>query len=303
MPPIRGTPRSSKAAELLGLDRHGVRVVASDRRRRLDPEALERAFADDVARRLRSMAVVGSANTVNTGANDPPAAIRDVCDHHSVWMHVDGAYGAPAILDPRYAPELEPLGSADSVAADAHKWLYISHDAGIVMVRDAELMRDTFSLIPAYLRESSNPERVTWLPWFSEYGIEQTRWFRALKIWMALPHHGRAGYAESIVRDNRLADHFASRVDEHPDLELVAHHLSIVCLRAHPAGVSDDQLDSLNRAVVRAVQLGGDAFLTSTELEGRFVLRAGLVNPRMAAQDLDRIIDTIVQETQRQRRT
>jgi aromatic-L-amino-acid decarboxylase len=138
---------------------------------------------------------------------------------------------------------------------------------------------------------------VTWLPWFSEYGLEQTRSFRALKIWMALLYHGRSGYAESICRDNRLADRFAELVDAHPELELVAHNLSIVCLRACPAALPGDQLDAHNHAVLRAVQLGGEAFVTSTQLDGRFVLRAAFVNPRMTTHDVERIVDEIVSQS------
>ncbi len=290
-----------KAAELLGLGTKALRTVPTDDRWRLDPVALDQAITEDIASGWQPMAVAASAGTVNTGAIDPLAEIREICDRHSVWMHVDGAYGAPAILDPRYRSELEPLRAADSLAVDAHKWLYIPYDAGVVLVRDAELMRDTFSLVPSYLRQEADPDGVTWLPWFSEYGLEQTRSFRALKIWMALLHHGRSGYAQSISRDNCLADHFADRAVAHPELQLVAHHLSVVCLRACPAGIPDGQLDAFNQAVLRAVQLGGETFLTSTELEGRFVLRAAFVNPRMATDDVDRMVDEIVRQATRQR--
>jgi glutamate/tyrosine decarboxylase-like PLP-dependent enzyme len=161
-------------------------------------------------------------------------------------------------------------------------------------VRDAEQLRSTFSLVASYLREDSDPEGVSWLPWFSEYGPEQTRAFRALKVWAALRQHGRAGYAESIARDNRLADRLAVHAERHPELELVAHNLSVVCLRCTPPGVPEDELDAFNRAVLRRVQLGGEAFLSSTELNGRFVARACIINPRATAADVDRIADALV---------
>jgi len=297
----QGHSAIAKAAELLGVGTESLRAVPTDDQWRLDPAALEKAIIEDVAAGWRPMAVAASAGTVNTGAIDPLDAIRQVCDRHSVWLHVDGAYGAPAVVDPRYRPQLEPIRAADSLAADAHKWLSIPYDAGVVLVHDAELMRDTFSLVPSYLRENADPHGVTWLPWFSEYGLEQTRSFRALKIWMALLYHGRTGYAESICRDNRLADHFAERVDAHPELELIAHNLSIVCLRARPAGLPNDQLNAHNQALLRAVQVGGEAFVTSTELNGRFVLRAAFVNPRMTTHDTERIVDEIVRQSARER--
>jgi pyridoxal-dependent decarboxylase-like protein len=220
---------------------------------------------------------------------------RQLCDETGVWLHVDGAYGAPAILDPRYTDQLAPLADADSVALDAHKWLYVPYDAGAVLIRDPALMRATFSRVAAYVAATGDPNGVTLLPWFSEYGLEQTRPFRALKIWAALRHHGRDGYARSIARDNRLADHLARLADRADELELVAHNLSIVCLRYRPAErLDDDQLDELNHRVLTAVQLSGQAFLSGTELDGRFVLRACFINPRTTGADVQLIADTVI---------
>jgi glutamate/tyrosine decarboxylase-like PLP-dependent enzyme len=155
-------------------------------------------------------------------------------------------------------------------------------------------MRSTFSRVAPYVRVGEDPEGVTWLPWFSEFGFEQTRPFRALKVWAAIRLHGRDGYARSITRDTLLADRLATLADEHPELELIAHNLSIVCLRYRPPGTPDRALDELNRTVLRDVQLGGDAFVSSTELDGRFILRACLINPRTTEADLSRILAAIV---------
>lgn len=290
-----------KAVELLGLGRTALRTIGCDAAYRIDVAGLEQMLVEDLADGLRPMAVAVTAGTVSTGAIDPLREVRALCDRHQVWMHVDGAYGAPAILDPRYTDELAPMAHADSVAIDPHKWLYVPYDAGAVLVRDAELMRDTFTLVPPYLQEDSDPGGVTWLRWFSEYGPEQTRPFRALKIWMALQYHGRAGYAESISRDNRLADHLAELVDNHPDLDLVAHNLSIVCLRAVPAGLPAAELNEFNRRLLRTVQLSGQAFLSGTEIGARFVLRACLINHRTTGVDVDHIFNTITSEARRQR--
>jgi aromatic-L-amino-acid/L-tryptophan decarboxylase len=283
----------AKAVDLLGLGAAALRVLPADRDRRLPVDALAAALATDRERGARPMAVVASAGTVNTGAIDPLAAIVDVCAARGVWLHVDGAYGAPAVLDRRYATELAPMAAADSLAVDAHKWLAVPYEAGAVLVRDEEALRAAFSRVAAYLREDSDPDGVSWLPWFSEYGTQQTRGFRALKVWAALAHHGRAGYAETIGRDLDLAERLAARVQAAPELTLTSRGLSVVTFRHVRPGAPAAELDRLNREVLRRVQLGGEAFLTGTELDGAFVLRACITNPRMRPGDTDRIVAAV----------
>ncbi len=283
-----------KAVEVLGLGEHRLRALPTDTDRRLDLDALRTGLAADREAGLIPMAVAASAGTVNTGAIDPLGELAELCRAEGVWLHVDGAYGAPGVLDRRYRDRLAPIAAADSLALDAHKWLYVPYDCGAVFVRDAELMRDAFSFVPPYLRESADPDGVSWLPWLSEYGLEQTRAFRALKLWMALAYHGRVGYTEAIGRDIDHAERLAAMVRERPGLELVAHSLSIVCLRCVPPDpVSEDELDAFNQRVLRALQLGGEAFLSSTVLDDRFVLRACFVNPRTREEDLARVIEAI----------
>ena len=283
----------AKAVELLGLGAAALRVLPADRDGRLPVDALAAALAADRERGARPMAVVASAGTVNTGAIDPLAAIAEVCAAYGVWLHVDGAYGAPAVLDPRYAAELAPMAAADSLAVDAHKWLAVPYEAGAALVRDEEALRAAFSRVPAYLREDSDPDGVSWLPWFSEYGTQQTRGFRALKVWAALAHHGRAGYAETIGRDLDLAERLAALVEAAPELTLTSRGLSVVTFRHVRPGAPAAELDRLNREVLRRVQLGGEAFLTGTELDGTFVLRACITNPRMRPGDTDRIVAAV----------
>jgi aromatic-L-amino-acid/L-tryptophan decarboxylase len=285
----------AKAVELLGLGAGALRILPSDRDRRLPVDGLAAALDADRGRGARPMAVVASAGTVNTGAIDPLAGIAAVCADRGTWLHVDGAYGAPAVLDPRYAAALAPMAAADSVAVDAHKWLSVPYEAGAVLVRDEDALRAAFSRVAAYLQEDSDPGGVTWLPWFSEYGTQQTRGFRALKVWAALAHHGRAGYAASIGRDLDLAERLAARVDRTPGLALVSCGLSVVTFRCTPAGVPADRLDAVNRDVLRRVQLGGEAFLTGTVLDGAFALRACITNPRMRPADADRIAAAVEQ--------
>jgi glutamate/tyrosine decarboxylase-like PLP-dependent enzyme len=284
-----------KAVELLGLGRDSIRIVASDAGLGLDPAALEVMLREDLGAGRLPVAVIASAGTVNTGAIDPLAAIADVCARHEVWLHVDAAYGAPAVLTEEYAARLAPLGLADSVAIDPHKWLYVPVDAGVVLVRDAQAMRDAFSLVPPYLRTDGDPRGVQGPPWSSEFGIEQTRPFRALKVWMALRYFGLEGYAALVARDIGMARHFARRVREAPDLELwEPQELSIVCFRCVPDWRLDEaEIDALNQAVLTEIQLGGRAFVSSTVMGGRLWLRACIVNPRASEADMDALVDIV----------
>ncbi len=285
-----------KAIELLGIGSAQLRVVPSDGELSMRVEALDAMLTADIATGALPVAVIASAGTVNTGVIDSLSAIADVCAKHGVWMHVDGGYGAPAIMTAEYRAELAAIGRADSVGIDAHKWMYVPVDAGVVLVRDAKLMRDTFSLVPPYLRSDDDKHGVQGPPWLSEFGSEQTRPFRALKVWMALRYFGTSGYASLIAHDIAMARALAARVRASPDFELwEPQGLSIVCFRATPASIAgdDDATDALNQRILAAVQLGGEAFLSSTVLRGRTWLRSCIVNPGTQLDDIAAVFDTI----------
>ncbi len=205
---------------------------------RMEPAALDDAIARDKEEHRIPVAVIASAGTVNTGAIDPLDEIADICAKHNVWLHVDGAYGAPAVLSAKYGHQLSSLARADSVALDPHKWLYVPVEAGFVLVRDGEALRSALSLVPPYLRTASN---VGGLPWFSEYGFQQTRAFRALKVWMALRYHGVNGYKFAIEKDIQLAEQLAALLRNEKDLEVwEPQSLSVVCSRFIRANVGED---------------------------------------------------------------
>ncbi len=283
-----------KATELLGIGSNNLRVIASDDRHTMSVSDLERAIIADIEAGHTPIAVVATAGTVNTGAIDPLKEIAEVCQEHNVWLHIDGAYGAPALLTDRYRSQLEHLALADSIAIDPHKWLYVPVEAGLVLIRHEQAMRDTFSLVPPYLRTDGSPTGVGGLPWFSEYGFQQTRGFRALKVWMTLKYYGVDGYRREIEADLALAEHLKKLASSHPDLDMVASGLSIVCFRYVPPGIEGgDQLDALNKALLEEIQLGGEAFLSSTIIDGRFVLRACIVNHRTTKQDIEFLVDLV----------
>jgi aromatic-L-amino-acid/L-tryptophan decarboxylase len=279
----QGHTCARKAIELLGFGNRAVRVIPTCDDYRMDVEALDRTLAADVAAAVTPIAVVGTMGTTNTGAIDDLDAIAGVCARYRVWFHVDAAYGGPAVLVPEYADAARGLARADSVALDPHKWMFVPVEAGFVLIRDAEAMRSAFSLVPPYIRTAGSPTGVYGLPWFSEYGFQQTRGFRALKAWMTLKHAGLAGVRRVVEENIALARYLADRVAASPDLELVASGLSVVCFRY---GADD----ALNRALLERLQFGGEAFLTSTELRGRFVLRACIVNYRSTREDVDRML-------------
>jgi glutamate/tyrosine decarboxylase-like PLP-dependent enzyme len=284
-----------KAVELLGIGNQNLRIVPHDRKQKMIPSTLDAMIRADIDGGSTPIAVIASAGTVNTGAIDPLDEIADICHAHGVWLHVDGAYGAPAILTERYRTELGALSRADSVALDPHKWLYVPVEAGCVLVRDAEAMRSAFSLVPPYLRTDGSPTGVGGLPWLSEYGFQQTRGFRALKVWMALKHQGLAGYRDAIDKDIDLASQLAALLRESDDYEVFEpQSLSIVCFR-YVSRKGDDRhaIDAFNKMLLERIQLGGKAFLSSTVISGSFWLRVCMVNPRTTIEDIRALVEIV----------
>jgi aromatic-L-amino-acid/L-tryptophan decarboxylase len=281
-----------KAAELLGIGAAGVRVIPVNDRFEMDVASLKTAIAEDRRDGKRPFCVVASAGTAGTGAIDPVEEIADVCEAEGLWLHVDGAYGAIAAVDPECRPRLDAMSRAHSLAIDAHKWLSVPVECGCALVRDAAILRNAFSLVPPYLRTEEG-KGFGGLPWFSEYGFQQTRGFRALKLWMTLLHRGRVGVTEIVSRHRALARHMASIIDSCLDLERLAPvELSIVCFRYAPTHLqgNEEELNRINKRVMEIVQSGGEAFLSSTVLNGRFALRACVLHYATTAEDVASLI-------------
>ena len=287
-----------KAAELLGLGSAAVRAVPVDDAFHMDVAALRETIQADRAAGRQPFCVVASAGTVSTGAIDPFSAIADLCADEGLWLHVDGAYGAVGVLDPAVTTRYAGLERADSLALDPHKWLSVPMECGCAIVRDGALLRDTFSLVPPYVRTEEG-KGFGGLPWYAEYGFQQSRGFRALKVWMTMLQAGRNGLAAMISRHIALARHLASLIDASPDLERAAPvELSIVCFRYVPPALdlTEEELDALNKAIMEEVQTGGEAFLTQAVLHGRFVLRANVLHYATTAEDIEALVE-IIQRT------
>jgi aromatic-L-amino-acid/L-tryptophan decarboxylase len=285
---------AAKAVQTLGHGVHALRLVPVDRDYRVQVDALADAIAADRAHGCRPVCVIANAGTVNSGAIDPLPAIAALCSRENLWMHVDGAFGAVAALSPRLRPAVTGLERADSIAFDMHKWLYLPYDVAAVLVRDAEMHRAAFSSAPSYLAAMGRgvaPEPLQ----FAQRGVDLSRGFRALKVWMALKTYGVRGYATMLEQNVDQASYLASLIEAHPDLELLAPvSLNVVCFRYRAQTDDEQRLRALNEQILLELQERGIAVVSNTVIGGRFALRAAIVNHRSRREDFDLLTDAVV---------
>ena len=284
----------AKAADILGIGRDQVRTIACDERQRMRTDALRKRIEADLSEGLRPFCVVGSAGTVNTGVVDPLAEIASVANEFGLWFHVDGAYGAPGVLDERKKNLFAGMERADSVSLDPHKWLYVPVDAGCLLFRDAAAARAAFSTEDAdYIQTLGYADEEAFAFW--DYGVELSRRFRALKVWMTLQYYGTRRLAQAISEDISLAIYLGELVAKADDFELLAPvELSICCFRYVPQkGMSEQELNELNERVMGLVQKGGRAYVSNATVNGRFALRACITNFRTTKADIEETVDAI----------
>ena len=272
-----------KALRVLGFGDDQVRDVEVDDGLRLDVDALEAAIAADRAAGLRPFSVIATAGTTNTGAVDPLDAIADLCTREGLWLHVDGAYGAPAVLTERGSRALAGLGRAHSIAIDPHKWLFQPFEIGCVIVREAHWLPRTFGLAQEYMQDTVGGEIN-----YGDHGFQLTRSFRALKLWMTIKVHGMAAIRAAIDRCIDIAEEAEALLRASGAFDIVTPaQLGIVTFSYRLDG-SDP--DAVNKAIVEALIDDGYAMLSSTRLGGRTVLRLCTINPRTTTQDLESTI-------------
>ncbi|GIU98628.1 MAG: amino acid decarboxylase [Actinomycetota bacterium] len=285
---------SDRAADMLGIGWANVRHVPVDEAFRMRVDELEAAIARDRGAGARPVAVVATAGTVSTGAVDRLAAIAEVCEREGLWLHVDAAYGGPAMLAPDLRPLFGGIERADSIAFDPHKWLSTPLSGGCVLLRDASLLPASFDADPAYVHQDR--ERTGAGVDLGRWGPQFSRGFWALKVWVSLLAHGRAAYARRISHDAALARYLGERVREHPRFELACPvGLSICCFRYVPPDLPEGPareayLDRLNERLVTEIQLDGRVFISNAVVRGRPVLRSCIVNFRTEAEDLDAVL-------------
>jgi glutamate/tyrosine decarboxylase-like PLP-dependent enzyme len=285
-----------KAADLGGFGTNAIRWIETDPAQQLDTAALRARIEEDVRAGHRPFMVIGTAGSVSTGAVDPLPEIATICREFDLWFHVDGAYGALAARIPGAPSALRGLEQADSVAVDPHKWLYAPLEAGCVLVRDQAALRNAFSYHPTYFHLGE--EAVN----YYEYGPQNSRGFRALKVWLALRQVGRAGYVEMIGDDMKLSHRLFEVVGEHPEFEATSQSLSITTFRFVPAELratlghpeTERALDELNQRVLSALEVGGETFLSNALVDGHFVLRACVVNFNTTLEDIERLPSVIL---------
>src|SRR5688572_14706112 len=280
----------NKAADLFGLGLDAIRWIPTDAKQRMMVEVLEEKIMKDKNEGLIPFFVVGTAGSVATGAIDPLKEIASICKKYNCWFHVDGAYGGFAAALPELKDLFEGMQEADSIAIDPHKWLYSPLEAGCTLVKNADALTDAFSFHPTYYNFDNEEEHQTN---FYERGPQNSRGFRALKVWLGLRQAGRAGYAAMMGDDVRLARRLHERVSAHPRLQAFTQGLSITTFRYVPDGVRRDDpsaaeyLNRLNTELLARMQASGRAYPSNAVIRGAFVLRACIVNFRTGPEDVD----------------
>ncbi|CAN5901223.1 aspartate aminotransferase family protein [soil metagenome] len=276
-----------KAAELLGLGSRALHKVSVDSLYRIDVAALAAVVAADRAAGAKPFCVVGNAGTINTGAVDDLNALADFCEREGLWFHVDGAIGGFVSLSPQLEHLVSGIERADSVALDLHKWLHVPFEAGVALVRHEKAHRHTFSLTPDYLQHATRGVAGGEL-WFSDYGVQLSRGFKALKVWLSFKEHGVRKYGRLMEQNVAQAHYFAGLVEQEAGLELTAPvGLDIVCFRFNPGGLSDEALDALNKELLIRIHESGIAVPSYTTLNGRYCLRVAISNHRSTSQDFE----------------
>jgi len=283
----------ARACELLGLGSEALRSIAVDADYRLDPAALREAIRADKAAGGKPFAVIATAGTVNTGAIDPLAEIADICAAEGIWLHIDGAFAALAVLSDSLRPRLAGIERADSLAFDFHKWLHVPYDAGCVLVRDGDAHRTAFASRPTYLASQARG-LAAGEPWPCDFGPELSRGFRALKVWFTLKEHGTRRLGAAIDNNCRLARLLGARAEADPRLELmVPVALNVVCLRMLAPGMTPDQHNRLNETIVAELQERGIAAPSTTRIGGRLVIRVNITNHRTRDADIDILLTAL----------
>jgi glutamate/tyrosine decarboxylase-like PLP-dependent enzyme len=283
-----------KAADIAGMGTEAIRWIPVDDELRLDITALREQILKDIEEGDRPALVVGNAGSVSTGAIDPLPELASLCREFGLWFHVDGAYGGLAAVLPDAPDALAGLREADSVAVDPHKWLYAPLEAGCALVRDPEKLRAAFAYHPVYYHfgvEATN---------YFDLGPQNSRGFRALKVWLALQEVGREGYEQMISDDIRLARALFERIPRYAELEALTQSLSITTFRFVPTDLdrgdmkAASYLDELNLELMTRLQASGEAYLSNAVVHGKFAMRACIVNFRTSLADIEALLPIVV---------
>lgn len=285
-----------KAVILFGLGTQSIRWMPTDDSNKIDLKILKSTIQEDIDDGCTPLMVIGTAGDVSTGVVDSLNDIAEICKKDNLWFHVDGAYGVPAAIIPEIRDLFHGLAEADSIALDPHKWLYSPLEAGCTLVKDPQHLTNTFSSHPEYYNFSKAEGELAQN--FYEYGLQNSRGFRALKVWLTLQQIGRRGYEKLIREDIELAELLYNLAEEHHELEAISHNLSITTFRYIPkvADNDPDYLNQLNETLLDSLQAGGEVFLSNAIVKGKYCLRACIVNFRTSETDINEIVEIVVRE-------
>jgi len=286
-----------KAADLFGFGTDATVWVAIDDQQRMKIDALKETIENDRKQGYEPIMVIGTAGSVGTGAIDPLPEIAELCKKENLWFHIDGAYGGFAGCLQDELPEMKAFAEADSIAVDPHKWLYAPLEAGCTLVKDPKALSETFSYHPVYYHfgvEATN---------FVDHGFQNSRGFRALKVWMMLQQVGRQGYRQMIAEDCRLAGHLYSILPNFAELERFSHSLSITTFRFVPEELKDKTADpetmhylnELNKKIQARMEIEGDFFVSNAVINENYVLRMCIVNFRTSQFDVEALPNRVIE--------
>jgi glutamate/tyrosine decarboxylase-like PLP-dependent enzyme len=282
-----------KAVELMGMGRRALRSIPVDDLDRIDLQALAAAVREDRAAGHRPVCVIGTAGSVNTGASDDLAALADFCEAEGLWFHVDGAFGAWAYTSDALRSLVAGMERADSLAFDLHKWGYLPFECACVLVRDAELHRSAFATAAPYLARTERGVIAGGLP-FADRGIDLTRGFKALKVWMSFKTHGVDAIIRLVEQNVAQAQYLAARIEATPALELLMPvQLNVVCFRYAPPDLPEEERNAVTQEILLRLQEDGIAVPSGTLVRGRYAIRAAIVNHRSRREDFDVLADAV----------
>ncbi|MEC7772621.1 MAG: aminotransferase class V-fold PLP-dependent enzyme [Bacteroidota bacterium] len=285
-----------KAVILFGLGTDSIRWIPTNVSNKIEMSILESTIKEDIENQFTPLMIVGTAGDVSTGVVDNLNGISAVCKKYDIWFHVDGAYGVPAAIIPELKHVFEGIEEADSIALDPHKWLYSPLEAGCTLVKNPCHLTDTFSSHPEYYNFSKSEDEVAQN--FYEYGLQNSRGFRALKVWLSLKQLGRSGYRKLIGEDIELSKMLYDLADNNPELEAISQNLSITTFRYKPKDRAEnlEYLNKLNETLLNALQAGGEVFISNAIVNQQYCLRACIVNFRTSEKDIEEVVEIVVRE-------
>ncbi len=279
-----------KGCQFLGLGNRAIRVIPTNSEFQMDVELLQQAIAKDLSEGHQPICIIATAGTVNTGAVDDLPAISRVAKEHDLWFHIDGAFGAFAKLSPRHKHLVAGLNEADSIGFDLHKWMYMPFEIACVLVRDGKTHHEAFAMNASYIEETARGVIAGGLP-FAERGLELTRNFKALKVWMSLKAHGVEAFANLIEQNINQAQYLSQLILAEEKLELLAPvSLNVVCFR-YKTEASDEKLNELNQELLLRLQEEGIAVPSGTNINGTYALRVAIVNHRSKYSDFETLVE------------